>query len=172
MSLIERTMDTMKVVEKMDVSENMVFRLSDRRSPKDVKLRNIEWAVIIQLDGEKTVQQIADILALSPFEMEDIFSNLLREGLLELVTISSEKRIVEPEVFEDLKNTLKKYVGPVADFLLEEALEKMNKKSHTFDYSALPTLIDLLSVKIEDEMKQIEFQTEVYEQYKEFMIGS
>jgi hypothetical protein len=36
----------------------------------------------------------------------------------------------------------------------------------------LPTLIDLLSVKIEDEMKQIEFQTEVYERYKELMIGS
>ncbi len=157
---------------KFEISDDMVFRLSDRKSPKDVKLRNIEWAVIIQLDGEKTVEQIAEILALSPIEVEDIFSNLLREGLLELVTVSAKKQIVGADVFQDIQQTLRSYVGPIADFLLEDALDKMNKKEQNFDSTSLPTLIELLSIKIDDPEKQLEFQTEIFEKYRDLILGT
>lgn len=153
-----------------EIAENMVFRLSSQRSPQQVKLLHLEWAVVTQLDGEKTVGQISDILALSKTEMQDIFKNLLKEGLLELVSVSPDNLYLQPGLFVEIEYELTTLMGPVAGVLIEEVLQSMRKSRDQFEKNALASLIDLLSSHINDTEKQIEFQRNIYPKIKPYIV--
>lgn len=155
-----------------EINENMVFRLSSRRSPKEVKSLNLEWAVVTQLDGEKNVGQIAEILALSRKETSDIFQNLLKEGLLELNTVSAGELYVSENVFRDLEHELTVLLGPVAGILMQDTLRTMRKTRHQFEVHCLPIIIDLLSCQIDDSEKQLQFQKNIYQKIKSYVLGS
>ncbi|MEJ2633747.1 MAG: hypothetical protein P8184_00460 [Calditrichia bacterium] len=153
-----------------EITENMVFRLSSQRSPQQVKLLHLEWAVVTQLDGEKTVGEISDILALSKTEMKDIFKNLLKEGLLELVSVSPDNLYLQPGLFVEIEYELTTLMGPVASVLIEEVLQSMRKSRDQFEKNALASLIDLLSSHINDAEKQIEFQRNIYPKIKPYIV--
>lgn len=159
-----------KIMTVTEIAENMVFRLSSQRSPQQVKLLHLEWAVVTQLDGEKTVGQISDILALSKTEMQDIFKNLLKEGLLELVSVSPDNLYLQPGLFVEIEYELTTLMGPVAGVLIEEVLQSMRKSRDQFEKNALASLIDLLSSHINDAEKQIEFQRNIYPKIKPYIV--
>ncbi len=159
-----------KIMTVTEIAENMVFRLSSQRSPQQVKLLHLEWAVVTQLDGEKTVGQISDILALSKTEMQDIFKNLLKEGLLELVSVSPDNLYLQPGLFVEIEYELTTLMGPVAGVLIEEVLQSMRKSRDQFEKNALASLIDLLSSHINDTEKQIEFQRNIYPKIKPYIV--
>lgn len=159
-----------KIMTVTEITENMVFRLSSQRSPQQVKLLHLEWAVVTQLDGEKTVGEISDILALSKTEMKDIFKNLLKEGLLELVSVSPDNLYLQPGLFVEIEYELTTLMGPVASVLIEEVLQSMRKSRDQFEKNALASLIDLLSSHINDAEKQIEFQRNIYPKIKPYIV--
>ncbi|GAB4369430.1 MAG: hypothetical protein Kow0042_11160 [Calditrichia bacterium] len=119
---------------------------------------HLEWAVVTQLDGEKTVAEIADILALSEEESQQIFSKLFEEGLLELVTISPDYLFISSEVLDEIEYELKVLLGPIASILFEDVLNELGKSRDKFDKMSLPILVDLLTTQISDPRKQEEFQ--------------
>ncbi len=155
----------------MEIRENQVFRLSHRRSPKEVKLLNLEWAVITQLDGEKTVKQISEILALSDSETGEIFNKLYEEGLLDFVSKSTKEVYVSSELFKELKHELTLLVGPVADIIVNDVLKQMRRTSREFEKEKLPILIDLLANQIGDGYKKIVFQKNIYSKVREDLIN-
>ncbi len=154
----------------LEIKNNMVFRLSNRRSPKEVKLLHLEWAVVTQLNGDRTVGEIADVLALSPEETHEIFQKLHKEGLLELVAYQNEEQNLPPEVFKEIQQELTLVLGPIASILLEDTINRMGKTHETFEKKYLPVLIDLLSNQINDFSKQIKFQKSIFEKLKPFLL--
>jgi hypothetical protein len=148
--------------DEKDIEENIVFRPGSKRSPQEVKLRHLEWAVLTQLDGVKTVGQIGSILSLNNGEIQEIFRNLLREELLEFVKISEDKAYVSSDVFAGIEYNLKLCVGPMAFYLMEEILQEMKQVREEFERSRLPVLIDLLSIEIDDPEKRLDFQRRIW----------
>jgi len=153
-----------------EINDKMIFRLSSRRSPREVKLLHLEWAVVTQLDGEKSVGEIASALTLSENEVQEIFKNLIKEHLLELVSVSESTIYVPEELFDDLERELTVLVGPVAGILLEDTLREMKKDRAKFEKTSLPVIIDLLSNQISDEEKQLEFQKNILKKIKPYII--
>ncbi len=142
----------------IDIQGDMIFRLSRKRSPQEVKLKSLEWAVVTQLNGEKTVEQIADILALSEEETQEIFSHLMNEGLLELVRAPEEATFIDPQLLSDLEYQLKLHVGPVASVILDDALAELHKSRQNLERKFLPVLVEILSQEISNPRKRREFQ--------------
>jgi predicted P-loop ATPase/GTPase len=157
-------------MESNEITESTVFRLDSRRSPKEVKLLNLEWAVVTQLDGEKTVGEISEILALSRREVLDIFENLLKEHLLELVTVSPDEVHVPAEVFTEIEYQLTVLVGPVSAILFEDVLRAMRKSRQEFEIANLPVLVDLLTILIDDPDKQLVFQKNIYPRIRPYIL--
>ena len=157
-------------MNSQQVNENMVFRLSSRRSPKEVKLLHLEWAVVTQLDGEKSVGNIANILALSQVEARDIFSRLVAEGLLELVTTSPADAHLPPEVFDDIEHELTLLMGPVACILIDDVLQEIGKVREKVEKPVLPLILDFLTNHIPDAAKQLEFQKNILTKTKKHLI--
>lgn len=156
-----------ELVEKID--NNMIFMLNNERSPEEAELLHLEWAVISQLDGQKTVGQIADNLALSQTEVEDIFRKLSMQNLITLVTRGGEDSLVSPEFFKILSHEMTLLLGPVASIILDDVLEMMHSNRENFPIRNLPILIELLAIQIDDPVKQIEFQRNIYPRIRKYL---
>lgn len=136
-----------------------IFQLSSTKSPSDTTLRSAEWAVITQVDGQKSIGEIAKTLALSADEAINLFNGLFEKGLIELLSVSkAEKRLVPKGFFEVLNNELTKIIGPVAPYLVEDTLWEMEIKIEDCDIKKIPEIIEAISEEIPDEMKRVEFQ--------------
>ncbi len=154
-----------------EISEYMVFRLSSSRSPKEVKLLHLEWAVVTQLDGEKSVGEIAGILSLSKSEAKEIFSNLTNEGLLDLVNLSRSEHYLPAEIFDNIEYELTLVMGPVASILLEDVLQEMGKTRDKFDRASLGIMIDFLTNHISNPDKQYQFQKNILSKIKDYILA-
>lgn len=139
----------------------MIFRLSSKRSPKEVSLKSLEWAVITQLNGEKTIGQIGEILTLNQNEALQIFSRLFSEGLLEFVKTQSEDHSPAPVFLETLERQFKLYVGPVADIIVNDTLAELKTSREYLEKNQIPMLVELIGYQISNEKKRAQFQKEM-----------
>jgi hypothetical protein len=152
--------------ENKAINDKMVFVVNNQQSPQDSDLLHLEWAVISQLDGQKSVGQIAENLALNAGEIQEIFRKLLKANLLVLVNRDAEDDYVPQEFFKQLNHDMTYMMGPVAGIILEDVLGMMNVNKEKLSKESLPSLIDLLTIQIDDPVKQIEFQKKVYPRIK------
>lgn len=151
--------------------EFYVFALSRDKSPSEVTLRSAEWAIITQIDGQKTVGEIANILAMSYEEAINFFVGLYDVGLLRLVTTrKSEKHIVPDSFFEKLENELTRIIGPVAPYLIDDTLWNLDLNKDDFIAEKVPQLIEAISDEIPDEDKRIAFQQVMLDLIKELKL--
>ncbi|MFZ0391606.1 MAG: hypothetical protein WAN36_14190 [Calditrichia bacterium] len=155
----------------ININDSMVFRLNRGRSPGEIKLLNLEWAVITQLDGQKTVGKISDSLSLSLKEREEIFRKLINAGLLELVSQEKKQGSIDPKILDTIRHQLTTLVGPVADIIYEETFKEIRKPATEFSMNDLAILIDLLTSQIGSNDKKEQFQKNVYDQVKSKILG-
>ena len=151
---------------------NMIFRLTNKRSPKEVSLKSLEWAVITQVNGEKTVAQIGETLALNQVELEEIFSRLVSEGLLEFVESKQPDTSPSPAFIKELERQFKLCVGPIADIILNDTLAELKTSRQYLEKEQIPLLVELLSLQISSEKKRTEFQKEMLIEIKGIFNGS
>lgn len=151
------------------IEANMVFRLSNKRSPKEVSLRSLEWAVVTQLNGEKTVGQIGETLALSDEELQQIFFNLIEEGLLDFVKTEDTDNTPSPAFINKLERQFKMYVGPIADIIINDTLNELKTSRQYIEKSQIPFFIELLSIQISNEKKRAEFLKDMLNEIKEVL---
>lgn len=148
------------------IHETMVFKLGNKRSPSEVKLKSLEWAIITQLNGEKTVGQIGEILALSPEENRAMFVRLMKEGLLDLVKAPEQNPYVPAEIYEELEYQFTYYVGPVASIILEDMLVELKRHKENLEKRQLPLLVELLTLEISTDEKKYKFQKKMLNKIK------
>lgn len=131
-------------------------------------LRSAEWAVITQVDGKKTVDQISKTLSMTLEEAFNLFIGLYEKGLIELC--STEKTVinyVSDAFFVTLEKELTSVVGPVAPFLIDDALKEMDAHKDSFLSDRATDLIELISDEISDEEKKVKFQSSMLQIIKE-----
>ena len=148
------------------IHDDMVFRVSSKRSPSEMKLKSLEWAIVTQLNGEKRVSQIGEILALNNDETHELFERLEKAGLLELVENSGNDPYVSAELFAEVEYRLTYYLGPVAAILIEDMLRELKRSKANLDKRQLPQLMELLAMEISSPEKRIEFQREMLQKLK------
>lgn len=151
------------------VENNMVFKLSNQRSPKEVNLRSLEWAVVTQLNGEKTVGQIGEILALSDDELQQIFFNLITEGLLEFVESEGSDNSLSPAFVNNLERQFKLYVGPIADIIINDTLNELKTSRQYIEKGQIPFFVELLSLQISNARKRAQFQRDMLNEIRKIL---
>ncbi len=144
---------------QMNVTESGIFTIATGKSPSDVSLRSAEWAIITQIDGSKTIGEIALALAMTLEEAIDTFSGLVEKGLITFISTENlEESYLPPVFFENLEDQLTKIIGPVAPFILEDTLWSLDLKKEKFKAEKLAELIEAISDEIMDDSKKIDFQ--------------
>lgn len=152
----------------MTLSENAVCRLSTGKIPGEVSLNSMEWAVITQIDGERSVAEIAKKLTFSSSEAISIFQTLLSKGLIEIVEIKEHQiKEVPPTFFDKVEKILVQFIGPVAVYVINDTLLELNADRDHYPKAMVPELIELLSDEISDDTKKIQFQKKMLDLMRE-----
>jgi hypothetical protein len=148
------------------INDNMVFNVSKVKSPEDANLKSLEWAVVTQLNGQRTVGQIGQVLALDHAELQKIFKRLLDKDLLALSTIQGQKKSVPIEVINSIEKLYTFFIGPLAKIIMDDILSEINLSRDDISLDDLPYIIELLCLEISNEKKRFEFQKEILDKLK------
>lgn len=149
----------MTQTEHPELNEFTIFCLSKDKSPAEVTLRSADWAVITQIDGQKSVAAIAEILALSVEEAVAQFASLQDKGLITFLSVDKSPEILVPEsFFVTLETELTKLIGPVAPLVIEDVFWSMEVDKEVLQVNRTAELIEAISDEISDEKKKLIFQ--------------
>lgn len=150
-------------IKEIIPSQNLVFRLSSKRAPDEIRLKHEEWSVLSQIDGKKRVRDISDHLKMGEYETVQIFYQLFSAGLIEVATGPQlkSKKIVDSRFFDFVEGKLAEIIGPVASVILEEEIKDMGEEKGSFSVERISLLVEKVSGEIADDAQRIEFQKTV-----------
>lgn len=79
-----RRIDEWQVLSKRIPSTRMVPMFTNQGSSTSVSFTPHEWAVICKIDERRTIEELAAVLGLSPFEVSKLLYGLVTAGLVEM----------------------------------------------------------------------------------------
>jgi hypothetical protein len=139
------------------IQKENVFMLNQAKSPKDFKLKSMEWAIITQIDGKKSVEEISNTLSLTEEEIQTFFGSLLEKELISLKEDAIVVEYVTPDILAEIEQELTLLVGPVASVILDDTLIDMNADRQTLPKNRIGEFVELVSNEIDDPSKRVKF---------------
>ncbi len=154
---------------QVEIHDDLIFIVNEEKTAPPEHLRSLEWAILTQLNGERTVGEIGEILSLDPEETVHLFQRLLKLGAIVLSQLHQMDHVVPEDVFEDLEYQFTYSLGPVAGIVLEDALATLKHSRETLKKRDFPQLIELLSLEIANRQKRHEFQRHMVDKLKRLL---
>jgi hypothetical protein len=147
-------------VKEIIPSQDLVFKLSSKGAPDEVRLKHEAWSVLSQIDGKKTVGDISDELKMGEHDTAWILYKLFTSGLIEVATgpQRKEKKLVDVGFFGLVEERLAQIIGPVASVILEEEIINMGEEKGSFPVEKVSLLVEKVSGDIADDAQRIAFQ--------------
>ena len=139
----------------MNISLNeayvMVFRRVMGDNLGEFSLNSQMLKVIMELDGQKNLGSIAQKIGMRMGTMRDIVSKLLELHLIE--PVKDAVPVLNGDFFEYLNAQLSKAVGPIAEILIEDAVNDLDHTELNFPRCRAAELIDLIARQIQRKDK-------------------
>lgn len=141
-------------------STETVFNISPTGSTNTVSLKPIEWQVLAQVNGERSVKDIAELLELQVFDVAKIFYGLTTAGLLNEVEGAKQvyREIVQESFFDYLTENYNEVMGPIGPVIIEDEIKLMGESREAFPQSKAAELVERISLEITDSGKRANFQ--------------
>lgn len=152
-------------------NNRVIIKINPNNPPTASKLSLTEWKVIMQVDGQKNLQDIINDLSLGEEESLTIFHELYKKNLIEIVVEENiQSRIAGEDFFRNLENILVRIIGPVSKYLIDDVLWELNETREAFIIEQIPSLTEAISREILDDKKQVQFQEEMLSLIKSYEI--
>jgi hypothetical protein len=146
-------------VRKVVPSSSAIFRLSPKPDSEDIVIKAEQWRVLVLANGVRTVAEIAGALKWDEGRTSRVIYQLVQAGLLEKgeEPKPSPKKLVKEDFFPAIENELKRAMGPVAPFILEDKLAEFELGKEQFPKDKAGAFIESISEEIPQESKRKEF---------------
>ncbi len=140
-------------------SANSIFRLSLQKDGKEKNISADQWNVVVLSNGTKTLSEIAKSLEWDEYKTLKTVYQLFQMGLLERAEdrISVKKKSVREDFFTILDMELKKAMGPVAPFIIDDKLVEFGESKESFPQERALPFVEALSEEIPNRSKRNEF---------------
>jgi len=163
LSLLEekiKQLEEWQQIKEIISSQDIVFKLSSKRAPDEVRLKHDSWSVLSQIDGKKTVGDISDELKMGEYDTARNLYKLFSSGLIEVATAPQRKakKIVDGGFFDLVEKELAGIIGPVAPVILDEEIKDMGEERNSFPVEKVSLLVEKVSGEIADDTHRIAFQ--------------
>ena len=139
-----------------DIS-SLVFRKVLRGDLGEVSLDGQSLTILMQLDGQKSLGQIAQATGMTMIQTRSCVSKLLKLKLI-VPAQSSVPEAPLQEFLQYLKKHLALAVGPIAEVLIEDAAEEMGVTLATLPLNRAPEMVEIIAGYIPREEKRLTFQ--------------
>lgn len=138
----------------------VVFKLSSRELAGEINLKPEAWRMLAQFNGSRTVAEIAQALGIDAVTATRSAEQLFQAGLLETATNSDDitQNTVDSKFFTWVTQELARVMGPMASFIVEDAVAALDEKFDQFPRDRIAELVEAISAEIRDDAKRLRFQ--------------
>jgi hypothetical protein len=152
-------------IRRLVPSPNAIFRISVQNRSEDKNIKADEWNVLAMTNGSRTVLEVAKALGWDEFKTSKVVFQLIETGLLEKGEDKGapSKKFLERNFFQWVENELKKIIGPVAPFIIDDHLVEFGATRESFPQEQTLSLVEALSGDIPNDRKKKEFKRTVME---------
>ena len=150
-------------IKEVVSSTDLVFNISPSGSTDTVSLKPIEWQVLAQVNGERSIIEIAEVLELHEFEVARIIYSLTTAGLLHEVTETQAffRDVVDDDFFEKLTSMFTEVMGPIGPVIIDDEIKLLGENKNAFPREKAAELVERVSLEINDAAKRAQFQKEM-----------
>jgi DNA-binding transcriptional regulator YhcF (GntR family) len=130
-----------------------------KKIPKDLQTVSLDADMIrllLAIEEHKSLYQIADQVEMDASALKKALRRLLEQGLIE--TVQKRFPLLGKVFLDAVRLNLSRAIGPMADIILEEAVEEMNVDPHGITLDQAAELVNHLALEITDEGNRIQFQ--------------
>ena len=147
-------------IRKWVPSPNAIFRIRPQSPSQDMNVKGDQWNVLAMANGARTVLEITRILGGDEFKTSKVISQLVQEGLLEKGEAkgATSKKYIDKNFFQTVENGLRRIVGPMASFIIDDRLVEFGETKDSFPQDQALPFVEALSEEIPDEKKKKEFK--------------
>lgn len=147
-------------IKEIISSTDAVFNISPSGSTSTVSLKPLEWQVLAQVNGERSVLEIGEILGLHEFEVAKIVYSLTTAGLMQEVTDAKTtfRDIVDEGFFEKLTSAFIEVMGPIGPVIIEDEIKLLGEDRKAFPHDKVSELVERISLEISDAKQRAGFQ--------------
>jgi hypothetical protein len=144
---------------KLTAQSLVIFKVSSTGVRGGIQFKPEEWGVFAQVDGKRTIADIAQQLGMDPNIVWRIAESLYQRGLLQPAAGSEiPSEVVDEKFFPQLTRELLLVMGAVADILIDEQVSAMRESRERFPKARAPELVERVSQSIRNESKRLKFQ--------------
>ncbi len=139
---------------------SIVYKLSTTAPPGGINLKPVDWRILTQVNGTRSVSDIAQSVGMDVGAVTHITEVLYDAGVLEVAAgVIAAKPITVDQAFMDrMVRELARAMGPLADLVVDDEIEKLGEKRGQFPRDRIPDLVECVSVEIRDDSKRLAFQ--------------
>lgn len=153
-------------------SGKSVFRIADLGDEHTgpITVPNVGWRVLTKLDGQRTVQEVSDLLRIPFAYTAKVIYNLHRSGLVELALPAAKPSadLVPPALLDRVTGILTEVIGPMAPLVLRDQIEALGESRDSLPEAKLDDLIMLISREIGDGRLKNKFEESMFQEISNF----
>lgn len=144
-------------------SSSEVYELDPDLKDKEVLIKSVQWKALVQIDGKKSIADIAQKIGFGVSDTMKIFYTLIKAGLLRNASTSETEisqgsgRLPETSFLNALGKDLTKAIGPIAPFVILDTAKEMGVDLLSDDAGQKAALIETISSKIPSESMSLQF---------------
>lgn len=132
------------------------YRKVIRKAHDKISLDADMIRLLIAIDENKSLYQIADELEMEAGTLKKNLSKLLAQGLIE--PVKKDLPVLDKIFLQALKINLSMAIGPMAEILIEEVVSELELTAPEITLHQAAELIASVSHEIPDEKTRIEFK--------------
>ena len=135
---------------------NVYYRKVIRKDNDAVSLDADMIRLLIAIDENKNLYQIAEEVNLGAAEFKKALSKLINQGLIEAV--QKDIPVLDQSFIETLRIHLSRAIGPMAEILIEDQADEMDINPAAIPVNQAAELIAHLSMEVPDEENRMQFK--------------
>jgi len=132
------------------------YRKVIRKNNDAVSLDADMIRLLIAIDENKNLYQIAEEVDMGTATFKKALSKLLNQGLIE--PVQKDIPVLDQSFVETLRINLSRAIGPMAEILIEDMAEEMEIDASAIPVNQAAELIAHLSLEVPDEDNQMQFK--------------
>ncbi|MGZ3494192.1 MAG: DUF4388 domain-containing protein [Thermodesulfobacteriota bacterium] len=146
-------------------SNSAIFSLSARSNGENKNITPDQWAVLALSNGTRSISEVAKFLDWDEFKVIRTIYQLIQAGLMEQAGERKpiQKKLVGENVFSVIENELRKVMGAVSPFVVDDKLVEFGEKRDSFPQDKLLSFVEALGEEIPHDQRRREFKKNVME---------
>ena len=150
-------------IRKVIHSPNDIFRISLQNDIKDKNVKGDQWNVLALTNGSRTISEIARSLGWDEFKTSKAIYRLIQAGFVERTEERrfSNRKAIGENFFQMLEHELKKVMGPVAPFIIDDKLTDFGESKESLPLDQALSFVEAVREEIPNEQRREEFKREM-----------